>query len=458
MIKNGDYIVAGVSGGADSVCLLFLLCELRTSMDLTLSVVHVNHGIRSEAGRDEEFVRNLCEKLGVEFTAVKADIPNLAKKLRISEEEAGRKVRYEAFDEEARKLSEKYGCDEGSVKIAVAHNMNDNAETVLFRMFRGTGIKGMAGIPAAKGGRKNVIRPLLGIERSEIEEFLRDRDISWVEDETNGQDIYSRNRIRHNILPEAEEIAPEAARHIAMLAEQMEETEEFLSDLEEKAYKETVKDNSENLIRVDIEKFSHYHPALKKRILHRCLREITSGGKDLGSLQISQLLDLADNTSNRQMDLARGITASREYGDLIITVKADERSGEPPKYTLIQDRFKLSEILEKDPAFTENLLQEAESNKYTKWFDYDKIYGRVVLRTRQAGDFFLTKKSDGSYGRKSLKDYMIDQKIPPSERDEVLLAAIDDKILWVVGYRISDDLKIGKETVNIVRFTLKQEN
>ena len=458
MIKNGDHIVVGVSGGADSVCLLFLLCELRTSKDLTLSVVHVNHGIRPEAGSDEEFVKNLCEKLNVEYRAVKADIPDLAKKLRISEEEAGRKVRYDAFDEEARKLSEKYGCDKDSVKIAVAHNMNDNAETVLFRMFRGTGIKGMAGIPASNGGRKNVIRPLLGIERSEIEEFLRDRDISWVEDETNGQDIYSRNRIRHNILPEAEEIAPEATRHIAMLAEQMDETAELLTELEEKAFEEIVKDISENLIRVDIEKLSHYHPALRKRILHRCLREITSGGKDLGSLQISQLLDLADNPSNRQMDLARGISASREYGDLIIAVKTAEIDKKQFEYELIQEEFKLSDILEKDPDFTENLLHEAESNKYTKWFDYDKIYGRAVLRTRQAGDYFLTKKSDGSYGRKSLKDYMIDQKIPPSERDKVLLAAIDDKVLWIVGYRISDDLKIGKETVNIVRFTLKQEN
>lgn len=469
MIENGDLIVAGVSGGADSVCLLFLLCEFRKRFDLKLHVVHVNHGIRKSADRDEEFVKALCERLEVPFTAVFEDVPALAAKLHLSEEEAGRKVRYEAFEECARKMAFEYSAEEDRVKIAVAHNMNDNAETVLFRMFRGTGIKGMAGIPASNGGRRNVIRPLLCLERREIEEFLRERDISWVEDETNDLDIYSRNRIRHNILPEAEEIVPEAARHIAALAGQMEETEDLLSSLEEEAFDKCVKEQNAAFIRLEVERLGELHIALQKRVLHRALRILSAGGKDLGTLQIDQLLDLAGNPLNRKADLARGIFAVREYGDLCIygngnagdndaeggTLKGSPNSA--GDFELLQERFSLEEMLKEDPDFIENLSQNADSNKYTKWFDYDKINGWAVLRNRQPGDYFLTKKPDGTFGKKSLKEYMIDRKIPPSERENILLAAADEKILWIVGYRISDDLKVSDSTVNLVRFTLKKK-
>ncbi|MBR6909442.1 MAG: tRNA lysidine(34) synthetase TilS, partial [Lachnospiraceae bacterium] len=181
MVSRGDKVVAGISGGADSICLLFLLCEIRKKTGIEIRVVHVDHGIRKEASEDAEYVRSCCERWNVPFKLVHEDVPLMASKWGMSEEEAGRRVRYEAFEKEA---DEWAGISGGNIKIAIAHNMNDNAETILFRLFRGTGLKGLTGIPYTRktGGGYEIIRPLLGIQRSEIEEFLEDKGIRWVSD------------------------------------------------------------------------------------------------------------------------------------------------------------------------------------------------------------------------------------------------------------------------------------
>ena len=193
MLKPGDRVVAGISGGADSVCLLFVLLEWAKVCPLELAVVHVNHGIRKEAGEDAAYVKSLCEAHCLPFYLLEKDVRERAEQEKCSEEEAGRKTRYEAFEAVAKEIGADY--------IAVAHNSNDRSETMLFHLFRGSGIKGLGSIQPV---RDNIIRPILCLERKEIEAYLEDRGITYCQDATNATDDYTRNRIRHHILPYAE--------------------------------------------------------------------------------------------------------------------------------------------------------------------------------------------------------------------------------------------------------------
>ena len=209
MLQAGDRVVAGVSGGADSVCLLFLLLEWQKEVPTDIAVVHVDHGIRAEAGEDARYVEQLCEERGIPFFLTRAEVRNRARMEKISEEEAGRRTRYEAFEKAAKEW--------GATKIAVAHNSNDRSETQLFHLFRGSGIRGLASILPV---RDRIIRPLLCLERWEIEKFLQQRGIVYCKDATNEEDDYTRNRIRHHILPYAEEnIVKGCVAHMNQTAE-----------------------------------------------------------------------------------------------------------------------------------------------------------------------------------------------------------------------------------------------
>ncbi len=220
LFAPGDGVVLGVSGGADSVCLLFALYGLARELEIGLYVVHVNHGIRGDAARDAAYVETLCRKLEVPFTLVEEDVGAVARRQGCSTEEAGRQVRYEAFYREMERR--------GAQKIAVAHNAGDRAETMLLNLFRGSGLTGLGSIRPV---RERIVRPLLGLERWEIEAYLERRDISWRQDSTNDTDEYTRNRIRRHILPYAErEICSGAAAHLCKAADIFMEIEDYMEE------------------------------------------------------------------------------------------------------------------------------------------------------------------------------------------------------------------------------------
>ena len=214
MIRKSDVVAAGVSGGADSVCLLFVLCALREKLGFQIVVCHVNHCIRGKAAAaDEEFVARLCRELDVPCRIFRENVELIARNRKQSTEEAGRTVRMDAF--------ETMCLEDGGTKIATAHHREDNAETVLMNLARGTGLKGLCGIRPVNG---KWIRPLLVLGKKEIEEYLRSREISWCEDATNSEDDYTRNRIRHNIMPLlTEQVNAGAARHMDELSRQAQE-------------------------------------------------------------------------------------------------------------------------------------------------------------------------------------------------------------------------------------------
>lgn len=468
MIEEGDTIVAGVSGGADSVCLLFVLLKIREKIPFRLAVAHVDHGIREDAAKDAAYVKKLCEENKLPFYLTEIKIKAYAKELGLSEEEAGRKARYQAFEEALLKEQEKVAAQAGSnlgEKIAVAHNSNDRAETMLFHLFRGTGLTGLSGIRPVNG---KVIRPLLCLERREIENWLSQQKIFYCTDSTNAQDIYTRNKIRHHILPFAEEvICTGTVAHMNRAAENLEAADEFVKKQTSLAKKRCVslrENGEEKEIRIDIPQFFGEDPYLQGRILLSCLEDITKGRRDITSVHIDSIKRLFAGNGSGEIHLPYDIVVYREYEVGMIV-----RNGLQRKQTGISGR----KIYSFDVSSGYALLQipglgsveikvfpyEKKENipqkTYTKWFDYDKITTSIVFRVREAGDYFtINSRMD----RKSLQDYFVNEKIPKAERDSFYVLADGAHILWVPGYRISEYYKVSEGTLNILQVRINNND
>ena len=446
MIEKNDKIIVGISGGADSVCLLELLCQMRETIPIEIFAVHVNHGIRQEAKRDADFVRKLCDQKEIPFYLRDANIPQIARQQHLSSEEAGRKIRYDAFEEIRKQLQ--------ANKIAVAHNKNDQAETVLFHLLRGCGIKGISGIRPVRG---NIIRPLLCVERCEIESYLSGKKITYCTDHTNGEDTYTRNRIRNRILPLAEKIVnTNIVSHIAETAEIAAQTDEYLMEQASSIYKIIVKENpAVNEYELDEMGFQKLAPIMKKYLVRICLDKVAGSNKDITAVHIREICGLVNKQVGKKIQLPNNISIIKTYSGLVFSLNKEE------KENLI--RNKNVEITAGNSIEIENFgklntrifaierEQIIPQNLYTKWFDYDKIKESLLLRNRRQGDF-LVINDKGS--RKSLKQYMIEEKIPKELRDEMLILADGSHVLWVPGYRISHYYKIGNHTKNIIEIEL----
>ncbi len=467
MLKANDRIVAGISGGADSVCLLFVLLEYRKRMPFSLAAVHVNHGIRAEAEQDARYVEMLCRNYDIPFYPFTVDVRELAKREKCSEEEAGRNARYRAFAQAA----QEFRAD----KIAVAHNCNDRSETMLFHLFRGSGIKGLCSIRPV---RDDIIRPILCLERREVEAYLNDRGISYCQDATNEKDDYTRNRIRHHILPYAEkEIVSGCVSHMAQTADMLSETEDYLKQQTKAAMQECVRrilqQNHEDTERIryfeiNTEVFLKQHKVIQQRILYEAVASLTASRRDISNVHIRELLSLFMEQGNRSVNLPFGIVGRRQYEKVILeparTVdKLWETTGFCGKIIKFPDNgdsffYRIS--LNKNEALELQLLSPGiifpnfPTNRYTKWFDYDKIINCLELRTRRTGDYLTIAGKDGELSHKSLKDYMITEKIPRNDRERILLLAEGQHVVWLIGYRISEYYKISRNTKRILQVQL----
>lgn len=463
MISESDLVAAGVSGGADSLCLLFVLLEYQKKVPFDLVVVHVNHGLRQEAALEAEFVKEICDSRKISFFLKETDVRKLAKEEHLSEEETGRKVRYSAF-EEALKLYQQNKCRVKGCKIAVAHHQNDVAETVMFHMFRGTGIYGMSGILPVNN---NIIRPLLSVSRKEIEEFLTLRGQNWCIDHTNEEDTYTRNKIRHHILGYADrEINERATEHVAKAAAQMASLRQYLETEVSKIMEQAVKVSKE-CVSIDIPELKKYPELLQSQLILTAINVIIPGRKDIGSKHVQDILELLEKSGSKKIDLPGSLEAVKEYG--ILQIKRQNNCIPENKDILKEEMKDLSyEIQElefgksyllKDGSILEVSVIEAtdfkkiEENKYTKYFDYDKINNRLTLRFRQSGDY-MTINEQGQ--KKSLKEYFINEKVPAFTRSDIPLIADGNHILWTIGYRISAYYKVTPETRRIVQMIIRR--
>ena len=461
MISPHDTITAGISGGADSVCLLFMLLEIQKQIPFVLRVVHVNHKVREDAGQDAEFVQKLCAKFQIPFYLVEKNIRELAAEWNCSEEEAGRKVRYQAFDEIQ-------GKDVG--RIAVAHNSNDRAETMLFHLFRGTGLGGASGIRPVNG---RIIRPLLGITREEIEKWLSNRGIAYCTDSTNEQDTYTRNRIRHHILSYAEqEICRGTVINMNRAADDLMMAEEYLRRETQKAVERCVcQDEERNEIRIDLGAFGQEDEYLRGRILLLCLERAAGSKKDITAAHIRSVERLFRLSGSKEIHLPYQITVYKEYDLGIIRKECSALGGSNEQ--ICKDRLSAVPETEEDReerkvevpgrievpklgivefiVFSLDNSQNIPEKTYTKWFDYDKITSSMVFRTRQAGDYLTVRICPGESRHKLLQDYFVNEKIPRQERERLFLLAEASHIIWIPGHRISEYYKIDQNTRNILQ-------
>lgn len=435
MIQPGDCVIAGVSGGADSLCLLFVLADLRRSLDFRLEAVHVEHGIRGEESLgDAAYVEEICKSADIPFHLFSCKVPERARRERISVEEAARKCRYEAFEEARR------GC--AGTKIAVAHNADDQAETILFNLVRGSGMRGLCGMRPVNG---NVIRPLLAVNRGEIEAWLTRRQLRWRTDSTNLELAYTRNRLRRRVIPLLEqELNEQASRHIVQAGERLSRAEVFLEKLgEEKAQK--MCELKEGQFWVDREKLLAQEEIMQEYILRGLMEKLGTGLRDIQAEHYRQMQKLAGGVSGRQISLPQG-NVCRCTGRFLVLGRPETFKEQPPRVELpipgeaFWGPWRVTASVE---PWENQIIPE---KKYTKWLDYDTIKNTIQLRSRRPGDYFYTAS-----GRKKLKRYFIDEKILQEERDRVLLVADGDHVLWIVGHRISQQCKVTEDTRRILK-------
>ena len=400
MIPEGSPVTVGFSGGADSTALLLLLYSLADRLSLRLSAVHVNHGIRGqEADRDEAFCKELCTRYHIPFSSVHVDAPSYAAKTGRSMEEAARILRYGALSEAS-----------GGGLIATAHNCGDNAETILFNIIRGTGLKGLCGIPYKRG---NIIRPLLDISREDIELYLREQGESFVTDSTNLSDDYTRNRIRHRIIPEMKAINPSFTRAVLSLKDQAYVYEDHLAGCLDRA--------------ADIRR---EHPAVR----HRAIAEqLSLHGLNVSSDRVRLLDELLMSGRSTRYQLSGSIFAVFDrdgfhIADMTPSAPFSQqihlpRTGETVSLTAYDRNVTITRRV------SDILLYHDEVNKnltYTS-IDCDKIQGGVILRTRRPGDKILLP---GRAHRTELKKLYSSLKLPAEQRDKALVMEDEQGLIW----------------------------
>ncbi|MBP5553447.1 MAG: tRNA lysidine(34) synthetase TilS [Lachnospiraceae bacterium] len=455
-------LVIGVSGGADSICLLFLMKKYLPGENIR--VLHINHMIRGmDADEDSLFVKNICENEGLFFKEIKEDVPELAKTAGCSEEEAGRKLRYESFEKEAAAWEQEEGLPAGSVKIAVAHHIEDSAETFLFNLFRGSGIRGLSGI-ADK--RDRIIRPLLNATREDIEEYLESIGRDFRTDSTNSDTSYARNRIRNLILPEASRICSTASGHIASASRKLRDITEYLDDVVDDACKTVIISSDGKVTLMDKKAFNDLPGVIASMLILKVLTSMTPGKKDIGEVHAGAVMNMAKADSGKHLDLPYGISADFSHDRITLArgIDSDDEDSVPEAIETLMKASDLSQE-EKDALFDpSNPL-----NRYTKYFDCDKIslisskFGITgsqthEIRARRSGDYLVIRDRAGNPCKKSVSDYLTDLKLSAPDKDKIRVLAVGNEVLWVIGYRMGDSAKLTEDTVNILKVEVEAKN
>ena len=484
IIGSGDSVLVGISGGADSVCLFLILQKLRETIGFELEAIHVEHGIRGgESQRDANFTMNLCQRNNVACHIRHVDVPDYARSNGLGEEEAARILRYNIFSEYAKK---------NEAKVAIAHHQEDNAETILFQMIRGSGLHGMTGIKPIRYDEEGVcyIRPLLCVSRGEIEEFLAQSGQAYCTDSTNLCTEYNRNKIRQLVLPEFEKINQKAVEHINQTARRLSVVEDYIALRVKDAIEEVLTIQTDDTrggtdavsartddtvdgpdvecagaihkYIIDVMALTKLHSAIRDECILEIIGMAAGRKKDIGIVHVQQILELCDSQSGKSINLPYDIIAYKEYDRIVLTKVYGGSRRNSGQYDVSYDKLETEarslkgywvDIDESGESFCFKVfafdgdLKKIPQKPYTKWLCYDKIKNGLLLRKRESGDYYI---SDASGHKKKLKEYFINEKIPASARDNIWLLANGKEIAIIFGTRISENYKVDADTKEIL--------
>lgn len=412
MLSRGDRVLIGVSGGADSIALLEFFVSVKEKYDLDICVAHIEHGIRGEDSvNDAEFVKNYCKKLGVNFYLKTIDAPNLAKKAKMGVEEYSRMARYDFFNT--------IECD----KIATAHNLTDNIETLLFRLARGTGLKGACSIPAVRG---KIIRPFIEVSSGEIRKWCNDNNIPYRVDCTNSDSAYSRNLIRLEILPLFEKLNANYQDNIENFISDVNEDYAFIDDYVKSIYPKIVKNNE-----IDLPKLNELDLSIKKRILIMFFDE---NGYSLNRIHLQSVIDITLKSGKSQ--IKENVFAISAKGKIRLA--------------------KFNDLNKKDEFVTKILnIDEFKDKNIDFYCDCDKIVGNIIIRAKQAGDRI---KPAGRNVSKTLKKLFNESAYPIEKRDKKIVVCDDFGIVGVIGLCADERVKVDCNTAKILTIKLPSED
>lgn len=439
LFSGGESVVVGVSGGADSTALLYALFALRQPLGLTLHAAHINHLLRGEeSNRDEQFVTQMCRNLDIPCHILRCDVGAAAKQKGCSQEAAGHEIRYGYFQEIARKT--------GATRIAVAHNQNDNAETVLMHLLRGCGLSGLCGIPPKNG---LVVRPLITINRTDIEAYLSENNISYITDSTNLETAYTRNYIRHAVLPALLERNPAAIVTLSANAQRFSVDNDFINQQTQMLCQACLRTGKDSVV-VQAAPLSYAHPALQYRVMQHAVAFITGSTRSISQTQLDAILSL----SRTGAEFHTGTLFVRRQRDAwVFTAKKPA----VPSYRYLLTPDVPLHIPELGlTVLCQTCKPETPLVKGAILLDKNALAGiPLYIRSRQEGDRF---RPAGGNGEKKLKAYFIDEKIPIDQRSRIPLLEAGGKIAAVLGMRTSADFALKQETAAFYQIIMQGED
>ena len=418
--NKGDVVAVALSGGKDSMCLFHLLSAQKNQLGIDVVAINVEHGIRGEQSlKDTAFVKEYCLKLGVPLLPYSVDAITHAQDNKLSLEQSARQLRYECFYDAITKGA----C----TKIATAHHLSDNAESILFNLFRGSGSAGVGGIDENFNGQ--IVRPLLEVSKQEIDEYVAQNNLPFVTDQTNFDDDYTRNFIRLNIIPQIKKIFPDFEKSVSRFSQVIKADDEYLNDL------------ASDLLKGDDDAYYVALPCPKPIFARACILAMKNFGitKDWEKTHIDGTFELTNKQNGASVDLPKNVVAVREYDKIVFYKKTDLATSQG-------FAFDFGEFLVGDTLVSIKKAQSPDL-KSGLFIDFDKVDKNAVIRTPADGDVF-TKFGGGT---KKLCDYFTDVKIPKRLRAQIPVLALDSQVLAIFGVAVSNNVRVDQTTATIAQ-------
>jgi tRNA(Ile)-lysidine synthase len=441
MVGSGQTLLLAVSGGADSVAMLHVLARLRASLPMQLIVAHLNHGMRPEAAEDALFVEAMARHMGLPCVCATVDVPAYRRQHRLSPEDAARRLRYAYLRTTARQR--------GAERIAIAHTADDQAETVLMRLLRGAGVRGLAGIPPRQGA---IIRPLIRARHRDIVAFLQKHHLPFRDDPSNQQRQYLRNRLRLDLMPHLrQQYNPRITETLCTTAQLAAEDEATLQALAREHLQMARLPRQPAQVGLRLDRLMHLPVALQRRMLRQALSEVSGHLHDITATHIAAILHLSQtDAGSRSITLPHGLHVERRYDILLIQRHAPQLRLALEEPVRIPGRCEVTAL---GITLVSDLGGDIPASGPFPagdevWLDATAVGPDVRLRMRRDGDRFQPL---GRPHTKKLKDFFIDAKLPRAERDHLPLVVTPQGIAWVVGMQIAEWAKITPATHTILR-------